>query len=90
MTHAKLKAGEVAGTYLVTSPVTETDIITMPSFLHDVNSLKAVRLHSPRRRLSTCRYCFKITSTRYLVFSSSIVSTVLSALRSYSVFRIIP
>ncbi len=29
MTHAKLKAGEVAGTYLVTSPVTETDIITM-------------------------------------------------------------
>lgn len=29
MTHAKFKAGEVAGTYLVTSPVTETDIITM-------------------------------------------------------------
>ncbi|SEO41693.1 RadC family protein [Vreelandella aquamarina] len=29
MTHAKLKAGEVAGTYHVTSPVTETDIITM-------------------------------------------------------------
>ncbi|WP_252106988.1 MULTISPECIES: DNA repair protein RadC [unclassified Halomonas] len=29
MTHSKLKAGEVAGTYLVTSPVTETDIITM-------------------------------------------------------------
>ncbi len=29
MTHAELKAGEVAGTYLVTSPVTETDIITM-------------------------------------------------------------
>ena len=29
MTHAKLKAGEVAGTYHVTSPVTETDIIPM-------------------------------------------------------------
>lgn len=29
MPHSKLKAGEVAGTYLVTSPVTETDIITM-------------------------------------------------------------
>ena len=29
MTHSKLRAGEVAGTYLVTSPVTETDIITM-------------------------------------------------------------
>lgn len=29
MTHSKLKAGEEAGTYLVTSPVTETDIITM-------------------------------------------------------------
>lgn len=26
MTHSKLKAGEVAGTYHVTSPVTETDI----------------------------------------------------------------
>lgn len=29
MTHTKLKAGEVAGTYLVTSPVTETDVIIM-------------------------------------------------------------
>jgi DNA repair protein RadC len=29
MKHAKLKAGEVAGTYHVTSPVTEADIITM-------------------------------------------------------------
>lgn len=29
MAHTKLKAGEVAGTYHVTSPVTETDIITM-------------------------------------------------------------
>ena len=29
MPHSKLKAGEVAGTYLVTSPVTETDIIAM-------------------------------------------------------------
>lgn len=29
MAHSKLKAGEVAGTYLVTSPVTETDIIAM-------------------------------------------------------------
>lgn len=29
MTHAKLKAGEVAGTYHVTSPVTENNIITM-------------------------------------------------------------
>ncbi|MFS8150135.1 hypothetical protein [Vreelandella titanicae] len=29
MPHSKLKAGEVAGTYHVTSPVTETDIITM-------------------------------------------------------------
>lgn len=29
MTHAKLKAGEVTGTHLVTSPVTETDINTM-------------------------------------------------------------
>ncbi|MGY2461563.1 hypothetical protein [Vreelandella sulfidaeris] len=28
MTHSKLKAGEVAGTYHVSSPVTETDIIT--------------------------------------------------------------
>lgn len=29
MPHSKLKAGEVAGTHHVTSPVTETDIITM-------------------------------------------------------------
>ncbi len=29
MLHNKLKAGEIAGTYLVTSPVTETDIISM-------------------------------------------------------------
>tara|TARA_R110002012_G_scaffold106831_2_gene248117 strand:+ start:4293 stop:4631 length:339 start_codon:yes stop_codon:yes gene_type:complete len=29
MPHSKLKAGEVAGTYHVTSPVTETDIITL-------------------------------------------------------------
>lgn len=29
MTHFKLKAGKVAGTYLVTSPVTETEIIAM-------------------------------------------------------------
>ncbi|XKH61027.1 DNA repair protein RadC [Halomonas sediminis] len=29
MTHTKLKAGEVAGTYHVTAPVTEADIINM-------------------------------------------------------------
>lgn len=29
MTHAKLTTGEVAGAYLVTSPVTETNTITM-------------------------------------------------------------
>ncbi|RUR31157.1 RadC family protein [Vreelandella nanhaiensis] len=29
MKHTKLKAGEMVGTYLVTSPVTENDIITM-------------------------------------------------------------
>ncbi|WP_155705875.1 MULTISPECIES: hypothetical protein [unclassified Halomonas] len=29
MPHSKLKPGEVAGSYHVTSPVTETDIITM-------------------------------------------------------------
>ncbi|MCP1318687.1 DNA repair protein RadC [Vreelandella lionensis] len=29
MPHSKFKAGEVEGTYLVTSPVTETDIIAM-------------------------------------------------------------
>lgn len=29
MTHTKLKAGEVAGTYHVTSPITESDILQM-------------------------------------------------------------
>jgi len=47
MPHRKLKAGEVAGTYLVTSPVTETDIITIAKRFARLKLAKSRKITQP-------------------------------------------
>ncbi len=52
MTHAKLVAGEVAGTYHVTSPVTERDILSMAQALARRRLARGRKLTQPRLAFS--------------------------------------
>lgn len=61
----KLKASESTGTYLVESPVTETEILLMARQLANLRLRRGRALTSPRKCSATCRRCWATTSMRY-------------------------
>ena len=70
----KLKANESTGTYLVESPVTETDILLMARQLATLRLRRGRALTSPKGYSATCRPCWPTTSMRCSHCSCSIAT----------------
>jgi len=66
MRYHKLKAGECPGTYVVTEPVTEQDLLRIAS-----DWLKAPPSPVPQSQLSGCKPCCRTGSMKCLAHCSS-------------------
>jgi|TARA_R110001583_G_scaffold195538_1_gene375661 DNA repair protein RadC len=85
MTHAKLKAGEVAGTYHVTSPVTETDIITMAKCFARRKLAKGRKITQPSQAFEHLKLLLQ--DYEYEVFSVLFLDSQHRVIRFEELFR---
>lgn len=71
----KLKTSDTTGTYLVESPVTESDILLMAKQLASLRLRKGRALTSPRKCSVTCRHYWQATSMKCSPCSCSTAAT---------------
>ncbi|UXZ53970.1 DNA repair protein RadC [Halomonas sp. 7T] len=85
MPHSKLKAGEVAGTYHVTSPVTETDIITMAKGFARRKLARGCKITQPSQAFEHLRLLLQ--DYEHEVFSVLFLDTQHRVIRFEEMFR---
>ena len=83
MKYHKLTAGEMTGTYVMESPVTEADILQMAKQLAMSRLSKGRALTEPKQVSATFKHCCDTTNTKSLHCYCSTPSTGLLVSGSY-------